>query len=272
MNHDHYYKMLLIRRFEEMVLDLFSEGKLSGTTHCYIGQEANAVACMDHVEPGDIVWSNHRCHGHYLALTGDVDGLLSELAGKSSGICAGRGGSQHLCNGQFFTNGIQGSIMPVAAGMAFANRTKGIGVVFIGDGTLGQGVVYETLNMISLMDIPLLVVVENNGYAQSTPIAANLAGGILERIEAFGIDCDEIDSTDVEDIHFEFGKAFEHVRSGKPFVQVINTYRFCSHSKSDDFRDPKEIKRRRANDPLRDIDSDMDQQIGVILRRARAKL
>ena len=176
-----YGRMVLIRRFEESLLELFSLGKLAGTTHTYIGQEANAVGVIDHLERGrDVIVSNHRCHGHYLAFTDDVDGLLGEVMGKASGVCGGKGGSQHLCNDGFYSNGVLGSTMPVATGMALAERERGCGAVttvaFIGDGTLGQGVVYESLNIASRWGLPLLVVVENNYYAQSTPSHLTLAG------------------------------------------------------------------------------------------------
>ena len=122
-------------------------GSSSGRRTRYIGQEANAVGVIDHLEPArDVVFSNHRCHGHYLAFTDDVDGLLGEVMERATGTCGGKGGSQHLCNGNFYSNGVQGSIVPVATGMAVAEKERGTGavtVVFLGDGTLGQGTVYE---------------------------------------------------------------------------------------------------------------------------------
>jgi TPP-dependent pyruvate/acetoin dehydrogenase alpha subunit len=250
-----YERMLFIRRFEETLLDLFSQGKLVGTTHTYIGQEANGVGVIDHLDPEvDVVFSNHRCHGHYLAFTDDAYGLLCEVMGRATGTCGGKGGSQHLCKGNFYSNGILGSIVPVATGIALAEKQKGTGAVstvFLGDGTLGQGVVYESLNMASLWTLPVLFVVENNHYAQSTPIELELAGSIRARAEAFGIPTDELDTTDVEEIHAAAGRAVAHVReTGGPFYLVLHTYRFSPHSKGDDTRDPAEIEERRARDPL----------------------
>ena len=136
-----YERMFFIRRFEETLLDLFSLGKLVGTTHTYIGQEANAVGLIDHLEPElDTIFSNHRCHGHYLAFTDDAFGLLCEVMGKAPGVCGGKGGSQHLCKGNFYSNGVLGSIVPVATGIGLAEKQKGTGAVstvFLGDGTLG---------------------------------------------------------------------------------------------------------------------------------------
>ena len=121
-----YRKMRFIRRFEETLLGLFEEGLLQGTTHACIGQEADSVAIMEHLEPGDHVFSNHRCHGHYLARTGDALGLLAEIMGKRSGMCAGIGGSQHISSkaGDFKSNGIQGGIVPTAAGIAMAGHNS----------------------------------------------------------------------------------------------------------------------------------------------------
>lgn len=250
-----YEGMYRIRRLEETLLDLFSAGKLVGTTHTCIGQEADAVGVIANLEPSrDIVFSNHRCHGHYIAFTGDLVGLLSEVMGKATGTCGGKGGSQHLCNGNFYSNGVLGSIVPVATGMALAEARRGTGAVttvFLGEGALGQGVVYECLNMASLWRLPLLAVLENNYYAQSTPSRLALAGGIAERARAFGIRTAELDTTDVLEIHDEAARAVAHVRgSGEPFFLVLNTYRFSPHSKGDDNRDPAEIDERRARDPL----------------------
>lgn len=250
-----YRQMYTIRRFEETLLDLFSQGKLTGTTHTYIGQEADAVGVIAHLEPErDVVFSNHRCHGHYIAFTGDLFGLLSEVMGKATGTCGGKGGSQHLCKGNFYSNGVQGSIIPVSTGIALAEKAKGTGAVttvFLGDGTLGQGALYESLNMASLWSLPLLFVCENNEYAQTTPKHLAVAGDIAARAQAFGIETAELDTTDVEEIHAEAERIVEHVRStGRPYFLVLHTYRFSPHSKGDDFRDPAEIEGRRARDPL----------------------
>jgi TPP-dependent pyruvate/acetoin dehydrogenase alpha subunit len=250
-----YERMTLIRRFEETLLELFAAGKLHGTTHTCIGQEADAVGVISCLEPErDVVVSNHRCHGHYLAFTGDVDGLLREVMGRVGGVCGGKGGSQHLFAGNFYSNGVLGSTVPVAAGMALAEREKGSGAiatVFVGDGTLGQGVVYESLNIASLWKLPLLVVCEHNGYAQSTPSTLQLAGDVESRARAFGVATSRHDTTDVLEVRAAAREAVDHVRTtGTPYFLVLDTYRFSPHSKGDDFRDPDEIAERRLRDPL----------------------
>ena len=141
-----YRALYKIRRFEELVLDNFSRGIFFGTTHTCLGQEANAVGVLGCLLQDDIVFSNHRGHGHFLAYGGDAHALFAELMGKASGICGGRGGSQHLHWRNFYSNGIQGGIVPVATGMALAEKVKispAVAVVFLGDGTLGEGVIYR---------------------------------------------------------------------------------------------------------------------------------
>jgi len=280
-------RMFFLRCFEEAVLDLFSEGLLNGTTHCCIGQEADCVGIAEHLTPGDHVFSNHRCHGHYLAHTGDAAGLLAEMTGRSDGVCGGVGGSQHLCAPGFKSNGVLGGTMPAAAGIALAQQLRGTGhlsVAFIGDGTLGEGVVYETLNIASLWRLPLFVVCEDNAWSQSTPKRLNMAGGLRERFEAFGIPTREIDTTDVLEIDHTAGEEIAAVRhAGSPRALVIQTYRLCHHSKSDDNRPLAEVESRWLLDPLRvhgvrldgqrrgEIESEVRQGIGSLvecLRRA----
>jgi TPP-dependent pyruvate/acetoin dehydrogenase alpha subunit len=249
-----YRRMLRIRRFEETVLDLFPRGLFYGTTHTYIGQEANAVGVLAWLREGDIVVSNHRCHGHFLAYGGSMHSLAAELMGRSTGVCGGRGGSQHIQWRDFYANGILGGTVPMAAGMAATEKLKGgdrMVFSFMGDGTLGEGVVYESLNIAALGAFPILFIVENNRYAQSTPTRLNLAGEIPDRFKAFGIPVESIDSTDVVEIHEAVEPMLKYVRETKgPAAFVVHTYRFAPHSKGDDSRDPEEIARYRTKDPL----------------------
>jgi len=249
-----YRRMRFIRRFEETLLELFEQGLLNGTTHACIGQEANAVGLMEHLREGDHLFSNHRCHGHFLAWSGDAHGLLAEIMGKPAGLCGGVGGSQHICAPGFKSNGVQGGIVPAAAGIALAEKLRGSGglsIAFLGDGTLGEGVVYETLNLTALWQLPLLLVLEDNAWAQSTPRASNLAGDIAARFTAFGLPVTEIDTTDVLEVRTAACEAVSGCRSRRgPGVLVIHTYRLCHHSKNDDNRPVEEVRARWALDPL----------------------
>lgn len=264
-------KMFFIRSVEEALLELFSMGKIFGTTHTSIGQEAIAVASMAHIQDGDVVFSNHRCHGHYLAYGGSAQKLFSEIMGKEDGVCGGRGGSQHICYNNFYTNGIQGGIVGNAAGAALAHKLKknnNMAVVFLGDGTLGEGLVYETFNLASLWSLPILFIVENNKYAQSTPIHLGVSGKIIDRPKSFGIDADHTDSKDTLVLHELFKERFNYVRSNqRPFCQIIDTNRFAPHSKGDDYRDPAEIAGYKENDPIIIMGNRLPQDIVVTIER-----
>jgi 2-oxoisovalerate dehydrogenase E1 component len=245
---------LTIRTVEEKFLSLFSEGKLNGTVHTCVGQEFSALAFAGQLKKKDFVFSNHRCHGHYIAFTGDTRGLLAELLGKASGTSGGIGSSQHLCNSNFFSNGIQGGIVPVSAGYALGNKirnTGGIGVVYIGDGTLGEGALYETMNIISKWEIPLLIVCENNFYAQSTPNSVNLAGDIRARAEAFGIKTFKGHTSAPGQLIHDAKTAIDYVRTAtKPAFFLVETFRLNPHSKGDDDRSPEEIQGYKEKDYL----------------------
>src|SRR6202046_737242 len=229
INHRIIREALRIRKIEEKFLELFSLGKLNGTVHTCVGQELSALAFAGQLKKKDFVFSNHRCHGHYIAFTGDTRGLMAELLGKRSGICGGIGSSQHLCHNNFYSNGIQGGIVPVAAGYALGNKLKkngAIGTVFIGDGTLGEGTLYETMNIISKWEIPLLIVCENNFYAQSTPQHVNLAGDIRARAKAFGIKTAYSNTSDVEELMQSAKDSIDYVRNEcKPIFHLVDTYR-----------------------------------------------
>jgi TPP-dependent pyruvate/acetoin dehydrogenase alpha subunit len=254
-NVDFYTAMCRIRRFEKLVLDNFSKGVFFGTTHTYLGQEADAVGVLAHLSEDDVVFSNHRGHGHFLAYGGDPRLLLAELMGKATGLCGGRGGSQHLHWRNFYSNGVQGGIIPVATGMALAekyNHSQAVVIAFLGDGTLGEGVIYEAFNMAALWQAPILYVLENNQIAQTTPVARAVAGLIAARFTAFGISCQELDSSDVLEIHAAAGELLEQVREeSAPRALIINTRRFGPHSKGDDNRSLQELEQiRKGRDPL----------------------
>jgi TPP-dependent pyruvate/acetoin dehydrogenase alpha subunit len=250
-----YRSMYLIRKFEETVLDNFSRGIFYGTTHTYLGQEANAAGVLANICENDIIFSNHRSHGHFLAYGGDPRKLFAELMGRATGVCGGRGGSQHLHWRNFYSNGVQGGTIPIATGMALAEKYKQTGAVtiaFLGDGTLGEGVIYEAFNMASLWKVPILYVLENNHIAQTTPTGMTLAGNILERFSAFGIQARQLETADVLEISTAGKEVLTQVRQDvSPQALILNTQRFGPHSKGDDTRDPSLISELRQKwDPI----------------------
>ena len=254
-NHAHYRSLFRIRRFEETILESFSTGVFRGTTHTCIGQEANAVGVLSNITADDIVVSNHRSHGHFLAYGGDMRSLFAELMGKKTGVCGGRGGSQHLQWLNFYSNGVLGGTVPIATGMAFAEklkRNKNIVVSFIGDGTLGQGVFYESINMAGLWKVPILIVLENNYIAQTTPIELNLAGSISLRFHAFDIPAVELDTSDLKEIVKASKEIIKDIRQNTiPQALILHTYRFGPHSKGDDTRNPEQIiQMKKSRDPI----------------------
>jgi TPP-dependent pyruvate/acetoin dehydrogenase alpha subunit len=237
------------------VLENFSR-VFFGTTHTYLGQEANAVGVLANLHPEDIVFSNHRCHGHFLAYGGEAQALFAELMGKASGVCGGRGGSQHLQWRNFYSNGVQGGIVPVATGMALAEKFKasGLGRGLLGDGTC-WGVAAWFMRRLTwrLCEARAKAyVVENNHIAQTTPIEKALAGSLLARFSAFGIPGCELDSSDVLEISAAAAVLLDEVRKqSAPRVLILHTCRFGPHSKGDDTRSSDEISRlRQKRDPL----------------------
>jgi TPP-dependent pyruvate/acetoin dehydrogenase alpha subunit len=257
VDHNRYlYKQLLtIRQFDSLLLDQFKTGIFPGTTHTSLGQEANAVGVLSHLAEDDIVVSNHRCHGHFLAYGGDPQALFAELMGKPCGVCGGVGGSQHLHWRNFYSSGVQGGTVAMAAGMALAEKRLGSGAIvvdFMGDGTLGEGIVYECLNMISLWQLPVMIVLENNRIAQTTPSRLVLAGDIRMRFEAFGIPAVELDSSDILDILPVAGELINQVRSKcTPRALILSTARLGAHSKGDDTRSLAELDTLwRTRDPI----------------------
>ena len=267
---------ILIRSVEEKFLELFSQGKLNGTVHTCVGQEFSAVAFAGQLNENDFIFSNHRCHGHYISFTDDYEGLIAELMGKEIGVVGGVGSSQHLCKNNFYSNGIQGGIVPVAAGMALANKLSkndNIGIVFIGDGTLGEGVVYETMNIISKWEIPLIIVCENNKYAQSTHQNVNLAGDILDRARAFGIETYHSNTWDPDRLIKEAKKSIETVRtSKKPLFHLVDTYRLNPHSKGDDHRDKNEVEKYKEKDPINIYAKENPKEYQEILNDINSKI
>lgn len=268
--------LLLIRNFEQALLDLFAAGKVSGTTHGCLGQEYIPVAMRTLLRDDDHVFSNHRGHGHYLARFDDPAGLLAEIMGRKGAVCDGVGGSQHIHRDRYLSTGVQGESLPVATGVALHLKRAGgdsLAAVFIGDGTFGEGAVYEALNMAQLWQLPLLVIVENNHIAQSTPSSANMAGTIATRAAAFGIAHRAILSTDVGEIRDELVPLVRAVRERPgPAVAEFDTVRLGPHSKGDDTRDAATLKDAGSRDWYRRYAAEMGERLARADARQRARV
>jgi 2-oxoisovalerate dehydrogenase E1 component len=250
-------KAIVIREVENSFLTLFGQGKLNGTVHTCIGQEFTGVFVSKYLTEDDHVVTNHRGHGHYISKTGDIKGLVAELLGKEIGCSGGMGGSQHLYNKNFLSNGIQGGMVPIACGIAKyykLQKQKNISVAFIGDGTLGEGIIYETFNIAAKKEYPLLIVLESNGMAQSTSTEQTFSGDMQKRIEGFGIEYIETTTDDLFDLDIKVNKAITQVRDeNKPTLINIKTNRLNSHSKGDDNREESKIKKLKDKDFLNKI-------------------
>ncbi|MFI6885465.1 pyruvate dehydrogenase E1 component alpha subunit [Streptosporangium canum] len=243
--------LLQVRHFELKLLELYGRGELNGTTHTCLGQEYVPVALRPLLGPDDHVFSNHRGHGHYLSTFRDPHGLLAEIMGREGAVCGGVGGSQHIHRDRYMSTGVQGESLPVAAGVALhLKRTEPgtLACVYIGDGTWGEGAVYEALNLAALWELPLLVVVENNGIAQSTPTAAQMAGSVGGRAAAFGIRHHLVVSADVNEIRAALAPLVAEVRQARPLVVEFVTHRLGPHSKGDDIRPAGAVQAARDND------------------------
>ncbi len=244
---------ILIRETEKTLLDLFSKGKLNGTIHTCIGQEYIGALLPQVINSNDVVFSNHRSHGHYIGKTDDVEGLLLEVMGSELGAVGGIGGTQHLYNKKgFFSNGILTGMSAVAAGYAFATKKeKKIITYFLGDGALGEGILYEALNLISKFNLSMVIILEDNKYSQTTPSRETFFGNIKNRVRGFGIKFSETNIWDLNKLINTTIKAFEFVKKKKkPIFIHIKCYRLMAHSKGDDTRDKREIQKYYAKDPI----------------------
>ena len=262
----------LIRKSEELLLRLFSQGLLSGTTHTCLGQEICALSVVRALtHPADVVLSNHRNHGHFLTYSGQFLGLIAEIMGREAGVCRGIGGSQHIAYRHFHSNGVQAGMTGIGVGHALALKRRGEdGVVaaIVGDGTLGEGLLYESLNLASIWHLPMLFVVENNRIAQTTPTADTVGGSIEARGEAFGLRTWRLDDAEAGFLEQVEG-VVEAVRTGgRPGFLVIDTMRLGPHSKGDDLRDAAEMAAIRERDPLTRFGNQLPAPLRATIDRA----
>ena len=258
---EHYEKMLLIRRFEEKAGQLYGMGHIGGFCHLYIGQEAVVVGIESIKKDGDQNVTSYRDHGHMLACGMDPKMVMAELTGRSTGYSKGKGGSMHMFSkseGFYGGHGIVGAQVPIGAGIAFANKyrkNKHVSFTYFGEGAANQGQVYETFNMASLWNLPVVFVIENNQYAMGTSIVrASSTEEMFARGLAFNIPGKAVNGMDVLEVAKEAGDAADHCRSGKgPFILEMKTYRYRGHSMSDPakYRTREEVQKiREEKDPI----------------------
>ena len=235
-----YRQMVAIRLFEERVNDLYTRALMPGLAHLYIGEEAIAVGVCEALNTDDYITSTHRGHGHCLAKGADPKLMFAELLGKEMGYCKGKGGSMHIADpatGNLGANAIVGGSAGIATGAAYASKylkNGRVAVCFFGEGALGQGLLYESMNLAQLWKLPVIYVCENNGYNEYTHFSESTAGEVPKRAEAFGLATETIDGQNVREVHSVVSKYIERARrlEGPAFIQCI-TYRYHGHHVGD---------------------------------------
>jgi len=235
-----YRSMVAIRLFETQVNELYTRALMPGLAHLYIGEEAVAVGVCEALDREDYVTSTHRGHGHCLAKGAFPDRMFAELLGKEAGYCKGKGGSMHIADpatGNLGANAIVCGSAGIATGAAFAAKhlhTGRVSVCFFGEGALGQGVLYEVMNLAELFKLPVIYVCENNLYTEYTHYSETTAGDILSRATAFGVQAAAVDGQDVRAVYGAAQKLIESARSGAgPGFLLCNTYRYHGHHVGD---------------------------------------
>jgi pyruvate dehydrogenase E1 component alpha subunit len=239
--HLHMYRqMAKIRAFEEQVNELYKSAKMPGLAHLYIGEEAVAVGVCEALRRDDYITSTHRGHGHCLAKGASVNLMFAELLGKEPGYCHGKGGSMHIADpetGNLGANAIVGGSAGIATGAALSAKMRGteqVAVCFFGDGALGQGLLYESMNMAALWQLPVIYVCENNLYGEYTPCSEAAAGEIPARARAFGIHTETVDGQDVQAVYATMRRLVERARRGEgPAFLECKTYRYYGHHVGD---------------------------------------
>lgn len=255
-----YESMQLIRRFEEKSGQLYGMQKIKGFCHLYIGQEACVSGAVTALTKDDKWITAYRDHGHPLALGTDPKAVMAELYGKETGISRGKGGSMHLFdkeNNFFGGHGIVGGQIPVGAGIAFAEKykkTKNLCMCYMGDGAVRQGAFHETLNYAMLWKLPVIFVIENNGYAMGTSVQRSSNVTELYRLgESYDIPSEPVDGMSCEAVHIAVAKAAERARNGEgPTLLEFRTYRYKGHSMSDParYRTKEELEEYKQRDPI----------------------
>ena len=260
----HYYReMLMIRRFEEKAGQLYGMGLIGGFCHLYIGQEAVVIGMQAAHRAEDTVITAYRDHGHMLACGMDPKGVMAELTGRSGGYSRGKGGSMHMFSREknfFGGHGIVGSQVSLGTGLGFAHKYRedgGVAAVYMGDGAVNQGQVYESFNMAALWKLPVVYVIENNRYGMGTSVArASAKTELYDRGHAYGIPGKQIDGMDVLAVKEAAEEAQAYARKDGPYILEMMTYRYRGHSMSDPakYRTKEEVaKFREQQDPIDNV-------------------
>jgi pyruvate dehydrogenase E1 component alpha subunit len=260
-----YRRMVMIRLFEEQVNELYTRALMPGLAHLYVGEEAVAVGICEALRPTDYITSTHRGHGHCVAKGASPDRMFSELLGKEAGYCRGKGGSMHIADpatGNLGANAIVGGSAGIATGAAFSSkhlRTGQVTVCFFGEGALGQGVLYEVMNLASLWKLPVIYACENNMYNEYTHYTETTAGDLLGRATAFGLRAESVDGQDVRAVFATAKKLIDAARAGEgPSFILCNTYRYTGHHVGDISREyyrPKQEEQqwKTDRDPIKKL-------------------
>jgi len=253
-------EMLRVRRFEERAAEQYSLTRIRGFLHLYIGEEAVGVGVMQALTPDDAIVATYREHGQALARGLPAASLMAEMFGKSTGCSRGRGGSMHFfdVSRRFYGgNAIVGGGLPIAVGLALADRLQGrkrVTACFFGDGAVAEGEFHESLNLAALWQLPVLFLCENNEYAMGTSILQELAQPDIHlRAESYGIPAEEVDGMDVVAVEAAARRAAEAVRAGPgPRFLELHTYRFRAHSMADPdlYRKKEEVEHWKERDPI----------------------
>jgi pyruvate dehydrogenase E1 component alpha subunit len=260
-----YRQMVRIRTFEDNANQLYLSAKMPGLTHMYSGEEGVAVGICEALEKTDHITSTHRGHGHCIAKGADFKKMFCELLGKEEGYCRGKGGSMHIADqdhGNLGANAIVGGSAGIATGAALSAKrlgTKDVTVCFFGDGALGQGVLYEVMNMAALWKLPVIYACENNLYGEYTHVSEMAAGSLTGRAKAFGIETFEVDGQDVLAVNALAQDLVARARKGEgPFFMLLNTYRYNGHHVGDIDRSyyrskEEEQEWREKRDPITNL-------------------
>ena len=255
-----YRKMVMIRRFDTRIHDLYNEGLIRGSTHPYLGMEAVAVGAIAALKPDDYISSTHRGHGHCIAKGCDVNLMMAEIIGRATGYCKGKGGSMHIADmdlGMLGANGIVGGGNGLATGAALTaklKRTGQVAVCFFGDGALNQGSLYECANMAVIWKLPVIYLCENNQYAMSASVK-QMTGvrDLTDRATGFGMPGVGVDGMDVGAVYGAVAEAAERARMGDgPSMVVATTYRFGGHHTIDSqvYRTKEEVREWQEKDAI----------------------